>query len=267
MFKIKTTILILFLMMLLSDCTFSNKESSSDNESEVMLNEAENTNQMAPETSEPNLPTDYSLPKKLVYSKVIGYDLITDFYPIGWSTESKFAFIREPSDEACGCYFFDIIIMDMITDKIVWEWNFNDEGEGETRITVWNKNYKLFKSKLLKNKIIPADNFVLEPAYFKSKDKYYKIKHSVKNNSNWDFQNLEVFHIELSTTELGKKRILKQSYDEFDMILEAGISGVLKSPFEDRITVVYYEIIRGWEGPPNVTRFGLSGSHLMKGFN
>ena len=48
--------------------------------------------------------------------------LYTDgFYPIGWSRDGKFAYYVEPVDEECGCYFAELKIIDLQTDKVVWE--------------------------------------------------------------------------------------------------------------------------------------------------
>ncbi|HUR97872.1 MAG TPA: hypothetical protein VMZ26_07335, partial [Pyrinomonadaceae bacterium] len=43
------------------------------------------------------------------------------FYPIGWSRDGKFAYYSEPVDEDCGCYFAELTILDLRTDKVVWE--------------------------------------------------------------------------------------------------------------------------------------------------
>src|SRR5688572_4978733 len=44
-----------------------------------------------------------------------------NFYPIGWSRDGKFAYLVEPPDEACGCYFAEIVIVNLKTDKVLWQ--------------------------------------------------------------------------------------------------------------------------------------------------
>ena len=54
--------------------------------------------------------------------------LSTDaFYPIGWSRDGKFAYYFEPVDEECGCYFAELAIMDLRTDKVLWHYKNNRE--------------------------------------------------------------------------------------------------------------------------------------------
>ena len=53
---------------------------------------------------------------------------VDGFYPIGWSRDGKFAYYIEPVDEACGCYFAELIIQDLRTDKIVWHFKNDPES-------------------------------------------------------------------------------------------------------------------------------------------
>jgi hypothetical protein len=41
------------------------------------------------------------------------------FYPIGWSRDGNFAYYLEPVDEACGCYFAQLFILDLKTYRIL----------------------------------------------------------------------------------------------------------------------------------------------------
>jgi hypothetical protein len=63
------------------------------------------------------------------------------FYPIGWSKDGKFAFLVEPPDEACGCYFAHLVIQDLLTDKILWERKY----EGEEAVEETLQNYRRCK--------------------------------------------------------------------------------------------------------------------------
>ena len=71
------------------------------------------------------------------------------FYPIGWSKDGKFAFYTEPADEACGCYFAELIIQDLRTDKVLWRKDYSSENGGaDTLRKYWAKNQKEFSRKL-----------------------------------------------------------------------------------------------------------------------
>jgi hypothetical protein len=52
------------------------------------------------------------------------------FYPIGWSRDGKFAYYLEPVDEACGCYYAELVIQDLRTDEILWK--FTNDPEART---------------------------------------------------------------------------------------------------------------------------------------
>ena len=113
----------------------------------------------------------YSVPKKIDLEKIVektfpkyyGHEfphLIPEtFFPIGWSRDGKFAYYVEPVDEACGCYFAKLVIQDLRTDKIIWEFKYqgeevNDENTlVENLETLWAKNKNLFSEKLRANKI------------------------------------------------------------------------------------------------------------------
>lgn len=41
---------------------------------------------------------------------------VENFFPIGWSKDGKFAYYLEPVDEACGCYFGKLVIVDLKND-------------------------------------------------------------------------------------------------------------------------------------------------------
>ena len=43
--------------------------------------------------------------------------LNNDLFPIGWSRDGKFAYVEEPVDDACGCYFAEVHIVDLRTDR------------------------------------------------------------------------------------------------------------------------------------------------------
>src|SRR5260221_5318667 len=85
----------------------------------------------------------YSVPKKINLNAVVrrafpqyfgrGFrypQLIPEgFFPIGWSRDGKFAYYTEPVDEACGCYYANLVIQDLRTDKVIWEFKYNqDDG-------------------------------------------------------------------------------------------------------------------------------------------
>lgn len=108
-----------------------------------------------------SLGQTYSVPVKLPIERVVrrtfpSYfggakfpQLIAEqFFPIGWSRDGKFAYYTEPVDEACGCYYANLIIQDLRTDKVLWEFKYtqddiNDNGKKAPEDNI----YKLWKKK------------------------------------------------------------------------------------------------------------------------
>src|SRR5260370_31030695 len=91
------------------------------------------------------------------YRQRPGEDFATEsFYPIGWSKDGKFAYYLAPVDEACNCYFAKLLILDLKTDKVLWEFNYKSEfleeakkaGRPYSLNTLWQANRKLFSDKL-----------------------------------------------------------------------------------------------------------------------
>ena len=109
------------------------------------------------------------------------------FYPIGWSRDGKFAYYIEPVDEACGCYFGELIIQDLRTDKTLWPFK-NDPQErvdaqgapiDDDLRKLWKRNEKMFVDKLREHKIDQVARFALMPATFRSAGKAYAARSSL----------------------------------------------------------------------------------------
>jgi len=89
--------------------------------------------------------------------------LYTDgFYPIGWSRDGKFAYYSEPVDEECGCYFAELAIVDLRTDKVLWEFKNKPQDRADASGAplpddmrkLWKRNEKMFVEKLRQHGIV-----------------------------------------------------------------------------------------------------------------
>src|SRR6187401_1753231 len=141
--------------------------------------------------------TNYSQPRAISFDRILrqtfpqyyGHQeyqqlLPEAFYPTGWSRDGKFAYYIEPPDEACGCYFAELVIQDLRTDKEVWK--FKNDPESRTNAKgeileddmrrLWRRNQKLFSSKLREHGIIPLARFVLLGRNFTVGGKTYTTK-------------------------------------------------------------------------------------------
>jgi len=259
--KVSVAAIFLFLANTCS-LTQADHEDDADSDTESVADTTEITNVATEQTG------DYSIPKELPYSTKGTNLLIDKFYPVGWSQDGKFAYIVEPADEACGCYFFDLYIKDMISDKTIWVWNYNDEGKGDNLDKVWTKNYTIFAAQFKTNKIIQQASFRFNKPTFSYSGNQYDIimELKLKKDTDFGFDVMKEMKINVKSKQLGTKNIYSYKEMEYAMVLHADVVGYIKSPYEDRIVVIHTEERRGYEGPPNVVYFKLTGCHLREGF-
>lgn len=200
------------------------------------------------------------------------------FYPIGWSKDGKFAYFTEPADEACGCYFANLIIQDMRTDKIVWSDIYNGDAERQTNDmaetftinTYWKKNQEKFSRKLAQYGIIAQKDFTLNYSSLKSRNDVFTPMLEVANmkNESDDFTIGGDVTLNMKSNKKGSKILYKKVFQpkEYSGFQGAEIGGILKSPYESRVAVIVVESYRGYEGPPSITRKKIVGSDLTTGF-
>ena len=237
--------------------------------------------------------TNYRQPSAVSYSRLLRRTfpqyygpevykqlLPAGFYPIGWSRDGKFAYYAEPADEDCGCYFAELVIQDLRTDKELWKFKndpqsrTNAEGEPiEDDIRrLWRRNQKLFSSKLREHGIIPNTRFALLGKSFVLGGKSYKTKVTAPKSKDdeYEMDRVKSIAIDLTSTSLGKKTVYATEYkgDEiYAAPLDVSIAGAFKSPYENRVAIVLLKVQRGWEGPPHTVDVQIFGADLLKGFS
>lgn len=198
--------------------------------------------------------------------------LTGNFYPIGFSKNGKFAYYVEPPDEACGCYIAELIIQDLRTDKILWEYRYMDDQADapgdETLETHWKKNEKKFSEQLNKYGIEHQEQFVQHNPSISFGNDIFAPELDVNIETDGGFEVDGTVTLWLKSKKKGKKIIYEKTYNPKDTngFRNADVSGVLKSPFESRVAVIIVEEQRGWEGPPNTAQVRIVGSDLTSGF-
>jgi hypothetical protein len=203
-----------------------------------------------------------------------------NFYPIGWSKDGHFAYYVEPVDEACGCYFAKLFILDLKTDKVLWKFEHEGDSLDEDRkagkpysfITLWRANQKLFADKLRQYGIEPQGRarLLAFPAQYNGDILTADFKTQRRAGLDEDARLYGVvgkLTLELNSKRSGKKTVLNHAYAQGEALpLHVGMVGYVKSPFEPRIAVILMEIYRGWEGPPNTGTVRIVGASLATGF-
>ena len=199
------------------------------------------------------------------------------FYPIGWSRDGKFAYYFEPVDEACGCYYAELHIVDLKTDKILWEFENKPQERMDEKGSIleddmkrlWARNNKLFSEKLNEHGIIQLPRFALLARTFTSGGKTYTAKAIAPMGQDDDgLERTRKVTLELSSPSLGKKTLYSADYtrDMYGAPLGVGVAGVFKSPYEDRAAIVMINVQRGYEGPPHTVDLRIAGADLKSGF-
>jgi hypothetical protein len=238
------------------------------------------TNDHGKVINQANLSNTYVVPRELLFtgkrpSEKFPNPLYTKFFPIGWSTNGHFAYIEEPADEACGCYFFNIIIKNMTTNKEVWKWSFNGQDMKENLKSIWRKNKTRFAKKLNEYGIVQSTFNKLEKLPFKLNQKSYNfmIKNDTFTSVDFGVVVIKDVKVFLKSNHVATKIIFEKNYTTLiegrpepplSGTLSNKISGYLKSPYENKIAVFYEVENRGWEGPPNTISFELIGCEFKK---
>jgi hypothetical protein len=211
---------------------------------------------------------EYFFPEQMRYNQGVTDVLPDKFYPIGWSKHGNFAYIIEPADEGLGNYQMGIVIMNMVSNEVLWDWYTKPEVTKDLyREDIWQKHYKNFKQMLNKYGIIQQRHIKLTNPYFTYKKKDYTIKLQTTTTKNKDM-GIDVItqsQIYLKSPQLGQKQIAQKQYPA-SMIIGQQIAGCIISPFEDRIAVIVKSERWGYEGPPDVVEFQLFGANLSTGF-
>jgi len=214
------------------------------------------------------------------YGREIYQQLMSEgFYPIGWSRDGKFAYYSEPVDEACGCYFAELVIQDLRTDKELWKFKNDPESRTNAKGEVmdddmrrlWQRNRKLFSAKLRENGIIPLARFALLGKSFSVGGKTYTATVAAKKlkDDEYDVELVRSMKMELASPSLGEKSLFSTEYkgdDKYAAPMDVAVAGAFKSPYENRVAIVMLQVYRGWEGPPHTVTYQIIGADLLSGF-
>lgn len=251
-----TSIILSLLFFVVYAC--NNGENTNDNQSDSNIvvndNTADDKNQ-------------YELPSELVYSKVkdgFSYDKL---YPIGWSKDGKFAYIVEPAEEESGFYLFEIVILDIVNNKVEWSWKPEESEEGDLAST-WKDNYSLFEKQLNDAEIVQSNKFELKETKgsYKGNDFEMIMEIATRTDDDYGIDVVDEYKLKIVSPELGTKEFYTDKANSLDYILSAFLPGYLVSPHDDRIVVVCQLERIGAGGPPNIVYFNLVGSDLILGF-
>jgi hypothetical protein len=194
--------------------------------------------------------------------------VVGQLMPLGFSADGKFAYVVEPPDEACGCYFFEFHIRDLDTDKDLLMKRVEYEDSPAIQWDrAWKEQGALFFEGLKEHGIsLVALNAQAFPIAAGTDELTLHITTALRARyGEVDQTVIGGAQIFLRNDAGQEKRISKLSYPSQDVYaLEPG--AYLRSPYEDRVVIVLIRTARGWEGPPSPIDFEVVGALTNKGF-
>lgn len=210
--------------------------------------------------------------KRPVQSRAISRNLTEAFYPIGWSREGKFAYIVEPADDVCDCYFANLVIKDLKTDTVLWHFDYQSRAFDEKDNTpkswpaFWRFNQRLFSKKLSEYRIAQTTGFAFKsfPIIYNG-DELTATVSVERDQKGWDPRFVSAIALQMSSKRKGRKIVYQKSDLTDSEVLDVRLLGYLKSPFEHRVALVLLEHQRGFE-MSQVIKVNLIGSDLFSGF-
>jgi hypothetical protein len=195
--------------------------------------------------------------------------IVGKLIPLGFSPDGKFAYVTEPPDEACGCYFFEFHIQDLETDRDLYKKRVEIDGTANIEWDrVWRQYRTTFLAQLDSHRIV-LGKFQQQqqfPIEVDSTTLNLRIDCStVLSDFGDDARFVAIAQVFLSSKDWGEKRVAKLNYFHGNvMSLKEGC--YLKSPFEDRVVLILLRESRGWEGPPNPIEHVVIGARMKTRF-
>ncbi len=208
----------------------------------------------------------YSVPEPVSYGMTNAgaedFDIV-NIYPIGWSRDGKFAYVlwRDYIGTIGRCGDFKFIIRDLVTDAVVWSYDYFEEGS-VSFADMWEYNYSRFAGKL-RQYAIAEQTFRPEPLpYAEGGDSLsIEIQAVRKAVSGGDY--IRSFEV----VAISRKRGAKSLYSEPMTILESiEPAYCFRSPFEKRIAVVLIQKIPALDNLGAVVNPVVIGCHLEARF-
>jgi len=195
--------------------------------------------------------------------------IYNNFYPLGYSSDGKFAYIKEYDTDPADMVLIRTFIQDLVTDKILWQ----DEYRVEENITnidfksFWEERHVNINSKLKAYGIKLFKNLKFEPNSYRYNNNFYSLDSTSKSTfrKDWNIEFLDSSIIMLSAKGKGSKVIDTQHYKKSYLLARKAI-GFIPLGKSDRVAVVVANIHRGWEGPPHNLSYDIVGASLRVGF-
>jgi hypothetical protein len=213
-----------------------------------------------------------ALPEKIDffrYSVPVSYHLygFPDTRIWGWSNNGKVAYSIESEDIAKGGQTIEFVIIDIISDMVVFELKIDsfDHGEVEGE-TLYNLFGVSISNALQENGIVRQRTDFLRFPIIKNDTVYTcEIIDREYRRDNYNFFDNNVSKYKVTVTANCRRKIINEFIPVNEITRNIYVCGYILSPYENRALVVIAEEYWGFEGTELTFRF--SGCHLGIGFN
>jgi hypothetical protein len=190
-------------------------------------------------------------------------------YPIGWSKAGLFAYVHEPPDEACGCYFAHLVVQDLVSDRIEWNDRYESGGLREddpeqiadlealwrVRGPAWSERLEQFG--IERTAPMPLRQFA-EPGQGSPQVRIETTE--VGEDSAVGFAHITRYQVEL-VSAAGSEVVFDS--DQLDIgPLSVEVLGYLELPDSPQVAILLLETWRGWEGQPHVAQLRFVGAQM-----
>lgn len=193
-----------------------------------------------------------------------------DIYILGWSKDGKMAYIENRSIEGRGGYDFYFIIIDLVEDKITYQfkkqWYDNDDyGESPQKRLTFQQCIKVYSKEI--NKQLKATKIIVKPCEFqnfpakdsKGKDVKFDVKITKKETGEFNFTCMSY---EIYASKDNQSKLINSVDNKRCEYVKA--TGYLKSPYEDRVALIIADSEYVFEG--NEVFISFYGCNLSSGF-
>lgn len=173
-----------------------------------------------------------------------------EFFPIGFSPEGHFAYINRPCNGGCGCCTHEIIVQDLLTDKVQMNYNLNRNTVDEQAYFLenWKQEYTNIKRNLIMKGISQSELFLERNKIFYDKRGKHKFEISVSKRrlDEGSYTDTSPISYAVYVTMDGVKT-KKITYGKFSDAIDFEYLGFIRSPFSDQLAVVFNKKWYGFE--------------------
>ena len=193
--------------------------------------------------------------------------IITRLHPIGWSKDGKLASSSRASRNG---FCLQVYIQDMVSDKILWSSSLcaDDVEKNEKKARalsaadIWAKMGAESTQMLVKYRIIPSEKIDFRRGdWHRLNGQAYKFD-LIDNVA--DGEGGFLFQVECRAKGMGKKMVMEGAIGA--MFTDIAVAGIITSPYEDRVAIIYQFTEGGHENHSSLSDFEITGCHLKQGF-